>query len=50
MTKLLSALVAAAFAVVSLTPVAFAEEKKDDKKEQKADKKDKKDKKDEVKK
>ena len=28
MTKLLSALVAAVFAVVSLTPIAFAQEKK----------------------
>jgi preprotein translocase subunit SecG len=53
MTKLLSALVAAVFAVASLTP-AFAQEKKEEKKEQKADKKagDKKasDKKEEVKK
>ena len=44
MTKLLSALVAAVFAVVSLTPVAFAQEKKGEatateKKEGKAEKK-----------
>jgi hypothetical protein len=44
MTKLLSALVAAVFAVVSLTPVAFAQEKKGEekaaeKKDGKADKK-----------
>ena len=44
MTKLLSALVAAIFAVVSLTPVAIAQEKKGEekameKKEGKADKK-----------
>ena len=32
MTKLLSALVAAVFAVVSLTPVAFAQEKKGEEK------------------
>ena len=52
MTKLLSALIAAVFAVASLTPVAFAQEKKGeatvvvDKKDGKADKKksDKKDK------
>ena len=54
MTKLLSALVAAVFAVASLTPAFAADEKKDATKEQKADKKagDKKsaDKKDEVKK
>ena len=44
MTKFLSALVAAVFAVVSLTPVAFAQEKKGEeksmeKKDGKADKK-----------
>lgn len=44
MTKLLSTLVAAVFAVVSLTPVAIAQEKKGEetataKKEGKADKK-----------
>ncbi len=44
MTKLLSALVAAVFAVASLTPVAFAQEKKGEatateKKDGKADKK-----------
>ena len=54
MTKLLSALVAAMFAVASLTPAFAADEKKEDKKEQQADKKagDKKaaDKKEEVKK
>jgi len=40
MTKFLSALVAAVFAVVSLTPVAFAQEKKGEEKamEKKADK------------
>ena len=44
MTKLLSALVAAVFAVVSLTPVAFAQEKKGEEKamEKKAGKADKK--------
>ena len=39
MTKLLSAIVAAMFAVASLTPAFAADEKKEDKKEQKADKK-----------
>lgn len=44
MIKLLSAVVAAVFAVVSLTPVAFAQEKKGEeksmeKKDSKADKK-----------
>ena len=44
MTKLLSALIAAVFAVVSLTPVAIAQEKKGEekameKKDGKADKK-----------
>ena len=51
MTKLLSALVAAVFATASLTPVAFAQDKKGEateKKDGKADKK-KSDKKDEKK-
>jgi hypothetical protein len=39
MTKLLSALVAAVFAVVSLTPVAIASDKKDEKSMEKKDKK-----------
>jgi hypothetical protein len=39
MTKLLSALVAAVFAVASLTPVAFAADKKEESTEKKADKK-----------
>ena len=52
MTKLLSAIIAAVFATVSLTPVAFAQDKKGEamekKDEKKADKK-KSDKKDEKK-
>jgi Ni/Co efflux regulator RcnB len=39
MTKLLSALVAAVFAVASLTPVAFAADTKEEKTEKKAHKK-----------
>ena len=49
MTKLLAALVAAVFAVVSLTPVAFAQDKKDEKSMEKKDGKKKAHKKDEKK-
>ena len=48
MTKLLSALVAAIFAVVSLTPVAIASDKKDEKSMEKKDGKKKKDEKKEA--
>lgn len=39
MSKILSALIAAVFAVVTVTPVAFAAEKKEEAKEKKAEKK-----------
>lgn len=39
MSKFLSALLAGVFAVVTLTPVAFAQEKKEEKKEAKKDSK-----------
>ena len=43
MSKLLTALLAAVFAVVTVTPVAIAAEKKDEKMEKKDEKKAKKD-------
>ena len=45
MTKLLSALIAAVFAVATLTPVAVAQDKKDEKSMEKKDGKKKSDKK-----